>query len=234
MSKDDNKPVCGMGQARKLTLTTADIGKTVALFSMGRCDCKSCCRRLTLFTEGTPAVSTDEWVVKVIARITFGIQEYCIGANVEVDFKQGVVLDLPGDYVDVKLEVIEVIGAPIERVFGAFVACCGAGAARGIATRTGITVSNPGGGAISFIDVPPFAYAVDFADPSGAMFVVGNIFVQLGSGTALNAFIDTVTGEKFLTDPGQNPWRIAGGVESIGVIIAGAATTFEPVFYIGV
>jgi hypothetical protein len=225
---------CGMGQARKITPTVADIGKDIAMFSMGKCDCKACCRRVVLFEKGQEPQENDDWLVKAFARITFGVQESCIGTDVEVDFKRGVVLDLPGDYVNVNLVIESVKGTPPERLYGAFVTCCSAGAARGVATRTLETVTNAGSGALSLIRVPPFAYAVDFASPANDFYVAGVTVGQSGSGNQLaTTLIDLATGADIVTR--GLPWRLVGGIEQVLVSKAAAgAISFEPVFYIGV
>lgn len=200
----------------------------------GKCCCNSC-RRVTLWHPNiilpNPEDPTDDWVLKAIARVTWG--DGCDGPEVEVDWKQGVILDLSGCWDSVVLEVIENTGADEDVFFtyGALSACCGAGAARGCATRTTASVSAATGVSV-MIPVPPFAYAVTFAphlESTDAFFVADTGIFQLGSGNL--SVITHVNGDEFPTEG----WTLVGGVESIGVLNAAVEdVVFEAVFLIGV
>lgn len=231
---------CIARPVRPIVFTAADIGKHQE-FAEFDCECGSCCKRVALFAprpkiEMNAISSNDEWLVKVIADITFGCKKgFCFGGNVEVDFKNGVILDLMGDYVSVGYKVIEVTNLNLEggviapMSFGAMIACCGAGAARGCATRTTerITIGNAGS---KLIPIPPFAYAVQFAtEDTAALFVSTVAFAQVGSGISspivLSAFGNNLS----------DPWTIINGARNLLIVNgSGASITFEAVFLIGV
>jgi hypothetical protein len=175
-----------------------------------------------------PVGAEDDWVVKAIARVTWG--DGCDGPEVEVDWKHGVILDLSGCWDSVVLEIVENTGADedIEFTYGALSACCGAGAARGCATRTTAMITTDAAG-VSLIPIPPFAYAVSFAPNGGTAFFTSTTgLVQSGSGSG--SILLTING-----DVVPDPWMLIGGAESIGVVNAsGTALEYEVLFLIGV
>lgn len=228
---------CIARPVRPIVFTAADVDKHQE-FAEFDCECGSCCKRVALFAPRPRIVEADEWIVKVIADITFGCKKgFCFGGNVEVDFKNGVILDLMGDYVSVAYRVIEVINLNLEGAvipsmsFGAMIACCGAGGARGCATRTTEQITLSAAANDALIPVPPFAYAVTFAtsNPAG-LFTSTTTFTQLGSGTT--SVIASSAGDEL-----PDPWLLAGGVRSINVnmpIVGEGTQTIEAVFLIGV
>lgn len=176
----------------------------------------------------------SNWIVKTIARVRFG--DGCNGGpEVEVDWKTGVILDLMGCSVEVALEIVEKTGSiPDEDnlfTYGALVACCGAGGARGCATRTTAQVTT-GVGAVSVIPIPPFAYAVMIAPaPDNDFFLVDVTVSQSGSSFAAGAILMLTTADLF---PGEG-WTLIGGAESIVVGNNSAEELdYEVVFLIGV
>lgn len=201
------------------------------------CNCNTGCRRVTLWHPRPKGIELlDDFVVKAIARVRWG--DGCGGPEVEVDWKHGVILDLSGCYDEVSLEIVEILGtAPDEDMpftFGVLSACCGAGAARGCATRTTelFTIADgvPG---TTIIPVPPFAYAVSFAPQSAsqaAFFTANVIMAQSGSGAVPPGYMMSQTGANM-----QDPWMLVGGVESIIITnLTGNNIGVELVFLIGV
>ncbi len=226
---DKKKPTCCMGQHRTITNVDLVVGHKQSILQFN-CKCGTCCRRLALFTDRPIIVAESDWILKAIARVTFGCEAWCYGSDVEVDFKRGVILDLLGDFVNVELEIIEASGSnfPEKMGFGAVAACCGAGAARGCATRTtAITTVSTSGSVL--IPVPPFAYAVSFAGDPSILLVADIAFAQMGSGTA-SPGLTSAFGNSL-----PDPWMLVGGVESILVVNGGTPdAVFEAVFLIGV
>jgi len=220
---------CLARPVRPITWTAADIGNHRMVLEHD-CKCGSCCRRVAVWQVPATPVEADDYLVKVIARVVFGCRNSCFASEVEVDVKQGVVLDLFGDFIQVMLEPVEVSGTVSPLAYGAMSACCGAGTARGCATRTTrqFTIAAAG---TAIIPVPPYAYAVQFVHDFasfGIFFVSNTSFFQSGSGT----------GAPITYSPGDtlpDPWTIVNGAESIVVINGGAGPiTFEAVFLIGV
>jgi hypothetical protein len=223
-----------MAQEQRILFTSADIGNFKAILEHA-CKCGSCCRRVAVWSETPHITSANEWILKAIAKISFGCQKWCNGAIVEVDVKQGVILDLMADYIEVSIGPVEIVeglegDAPPEIVFGAMSACCGAGAARGCATRT-LPSTLLAGTAITLFKIPPFAYAVSFASPQAtSLFASTVVFYQLGSGTS--SVITSSTG-----DTVPDPWMLVGGATHIGIdpnIVGEGTIAVEPVFLIGV
>jgi len=218
---------------RRLDMSQLVLGERKVIHEHGPCSCNTPCRRVALWHERPLIEAEDNWIQKVIAHVTFG--DGCNGPTVEVDWKRGVILDLLGCYTVVALEVVEAIEGPDEDNlfgFGVLSACCGAGGARGCATRTGARVENEGPD-VSLINVPPFAYAVAFATATpDLLFDAANLFFQLGSGTGAfpQSVLDAKTGASL-----PDPWLLVGGVQTIAVQNTLAeAVSFEPVFLIGV
>lgn len=216
-----------IAQYRRLDMSTFPLNQPLQILSHPECCCKTACRRVTIWNSRANGIDGgSDWLLKVIARVVWG--DDCLGPEVEVDWKRGVILDLSGCRTGVSLELIERSGTvPTEQMgFGALSACCGAGAARGIATRTtaviDVVATEP-----AIIPVPPFAYAVSFVTTDADLFTAGTTFIQSGSG--LGGATDSETG---LTVP--ETWLIGGGVNTIGVVNQSAALTFEAVFHIGV
>jgi hypothetical protein len=144
-----------------------------------------------------------------------------------------------GCYTQVSVELIEKIGTLPDAdnlfLYGALTTCCGAGGARGIATRTYASVQVPaaeieGDPGSVVLEVPPFAYAVMFATASqDALFAATTLFVQVGSGSL--TVLAVVEGDDML----PQPWALVGGIQSIQIINqAFTVLEFEPVFLIGV
>lgn len=224
-------------QRRKFTGDLLPVGTRHVIMTHGKCCCTSC-RRVTLWhpRPAFPEGAEDDWAVKAIARVTWG--DGCDGPEVEVDWKHGVILDLSGCWDQVVLEIIENTGPgggadeDIEFTFGALSACCGAGAARGCATRTTATFTTEVE-EITVIPIPPFAYAVMFA-PHGDItdfFIATTSVSQSGSGSG-NVLL-SVTGDNIPSDG----WTLIGGAESILVSVAEEGTEaieYEVVFLIGV
>jgi len=199
------------------------------------CNCNTGCRRVALYhPRPTDIELLDDWTVKAIARVRWG--DGCGGPEVEVDWKHGVILDLAGCYDEVSFEIVEILGtAPDEDTkytVGVLSSCCGAGAARGCATRTTelITVETGAENAV-MIPIPPFAYAVSFAPitTDAADFFSANSFIyQSGSGAVSNL---TQSSGDVLPDP----WMLIGGAETIVIAqITGTPIQLEVVFLIGV
>lgn len=234
-----SKPVapCCVGQHRSYIITAADIGQPKSILQHN-CKCGTCCRRLALFADRPNGIiPASDWVVKAIARVTFGCAAWCYGGFVEVDWKRGVILDLLGDFVNVELEVIEVLGnVPAGTVFsyGAVSACCGAGGARGCATRTTELITVPDGVEDSVVvPIPPFAYAVSFAPQIAsqvAFFSASMVVAQSGSGAVPPGNMSNQTGDNL-----SDPWMLIGGAESIILTnLTGNNVGVEVVFHIGV
>lgn len=218
-------------QRRKFRGDELPTGTRHTIMTHGKCCCTSC-RRVTLWhpRPAFPEGAEDDWAVKAIARVTWG--DGCDGPEVEVDWKHGVILDLSGCWDQVVLEIIENTGADedIEFIFGALSACCGAGAARGCATRTTATFTTAAD-ETTVIPIPPFAYAVMFAPHGDAtdFFIAETSIVQSGSGSA-NVLL-LATGDTIPLDG----WTLIGGAESILVANAGVEDLeYEVVFLIGV
>jgi len=226
---------CCMAQERRIQFTEADIGKFQSLLEHA-CKCGNCCRRVAVWAEiPSGIVETDEWLLKAIARVSFGCQRWCNGAIVEVDVKRGVILDLMGDYINVDIGAIEIRhsleGEVVpEIVFGAMSACCGAGAARGCATRTTERIVLGAAEDSGLIPIPPFAYAVQFADTDANFFTSDTSLAQVGSGLAgpLAAGVAGSTG-----DVVPDPWMIVNGAQNL-FVFSTSGTQFEAVFLIGV
>ena len=224
---------CCMVQERRIVFTAADVNKFQQILEHG-CKCGSCCRRVAVWSE-TPVIgATDDWTVKLLAKVNFGCQRWCGGSLVEIDIKKGVILDLIGDYISVDIGAIEIVtgleGSIIPEItIGAMSACCGAGAARGCATRTtaSITVDS---NALGTIPIPPYAYAVQFLpSPAGASFYVSTTAIVF-SGSGSGAVMFTTTG-----DIVPDPLMIPNGAENIGIINTGLdPLVFEVIFLIGV
>lgn len=197
------------------------------------CNCNTGCRRVTLWHPRPAGIEdTDDWVVKAIARVRWG--DGCGGPEAEIDWKHGVILDLSGCYDEVALEIVEASGTVPDEdnplTYGVLSACCGAGAARGCATRTTARVDVAAAGT-TLIPIPPFAYAVQFVPDVGSaatFFVADTAFFQAGSGSG--AAMTVVAGDVL-----PDPWPLVNGAESIVVINGGAGqVSFEAVFLIGV
>lgn len=225
-------------QQRQIDISRTPVGQQVILGQWPPCGCCSGCRRVALW-HPRPTIDTDEeegdnWTVKAIARVRFG--DGCQGPEVEVDWKTGVILDLMGCSVEVALEIVEVLGTPPDETnlftYGALVACCGAGGARGCATRTTATVTTAAG-TISAIPIPPFAYAVMIA-PHGDgtdFFIATTTISQVGSGAAASPPILSSNGDVF---PGEG-WTLVNGAQTIIVGNGGVEELeYEVVFLIGV
>lgn len=225
-------------QSRQIDISRTPVGQQVVLGQWPPCGCCSGCRRVALW-HPRPEIAVDsDWTVKVIARVRFG--DGCNGPEVEVDWKTGVILDLMGCGVEVALELVEKTssggeGMPGEEnlfTYGVLVACCGAGGARGCATRTTARITTDAA-AFSIIPIPPFAYAVMFA-PVGTVsefFAATTTIGQLGSGAAAIPSIIQLPGDEIPTDG----WTLVGGAQSIVVLNAGATElVYEVVFLIGV
>lgn len=231
-----NALACQKAKATTRIFSGSDlvVGRRHFLLEHGECCCVSGCRRVTLWhPRPSPHIDIEStWRLKVIARVRWG--DRCQGPEVEVDFKHGVILDIGGckDYVDV--EVVEALNVPaaLQYELGALSVCCGAGAARGCATRTTESFTTEIE-AVTVIPIPPFAYAVMFAPhaDSSDFFVLNTIVTQAGSGPA--DVMMSLTGDII---PGEG-WTLVGGAESIIVANgeAGAdALSYEVVFLIGV
>lgn len=233
-----NKQTCCIARPVKLTgLTANNQGDSGIFAEFDSCDCNSCCKRVTLFAPPpliNPAL-TDEWTLKVIAEITFGCKKSCFGGQVEVDFKQGVVLDLSGDYVSVGYKLEEVINTNLEGAIippislGAMIACCGAGAARGCATRTYAQETIAANAGFAVWRIPPFAYAVTIVSSSGLLDDSTTRFEFYGSGAT--TLLYSVTG-----DLAPDPIMVPAGAQQFAVINdnTGSTLTVEPSFLIGV
>jgi hypothetical protein len=209
------------------------VGSHVLILRHPCCNCNTGCRRVTLYHPRPANIDPlDDWIVKAIARVRWG--DGCGGPEVEVDWKHGVILDLTGCYDEVSFEIIEIAGTPPDEdnpyVVGVLSACCGAGAARGCATRTTAQVSVADDGTPTMIPIPPFAYAVQFVPDfgsTGVFFVSTTAFIQAGSGTG--GILAVSTGDQL-----PDPWPLVNGAESLFVSSTGVALTFEVVFLIGV
>jgi len=118
--------------------------------------------------------------------------------------------------------------------YGVLSACCGAGAARGCATRTTARITVESGlGVSQLIPIPPFAYAVQFVPVPGVsttnFFSATTFLQQSGSGGTAPAPITLVTGDTL-----PDPWALVNGAETIIVTqVSGAAIEFEAVFLLG-
>jgi hypothetical protein len=222
-------------QVRRITNAEEfGVGKRLLILRHPECDCNSGCRRVTLW-HPRPAIAADDgFVIKPLARVRWG--DGCGGPEVEVDWKHGVILDLSGCYDEVSLEFVEVSGTlPVDFAtrsfdFGVLSACCGAGGARGCATRTTARFEVEADGSIA-VPIPPFAYAVQFVpvDPA-AFFVSTTSLTQSGSGSNSDASLAVQTGD-ILPDP----WSLVNGAETIIVSNGGAEEiNFEVMFLIGV
>jgi len=220
---------CVARPVRPIVWTPEDIGHHRMILEHD-CKCGSCCRRVGVWQVPELASASDDFIAKVIAKVIFGCRSSCFSSKVEVDVKQGVVLDLFGDFIQVMLEPVEISGTLPPIAYGAMSACCGAGAARGCATRT-LPATLLAGTAITRFKVPPYAYAVAFASPQSEFLFVDTVdFYQLGSGT--NTVLSNASGDTL-----PDPWMLVNGVQYIGIDpnIAGEGTIqVEPVFLIGV
>jgi hypothetical protein len=221
-------------QERRVDLLKLAVGKQMVILKHPCCNCNTGCRRVTLWHPRPQGIlAADGWVVKAIARVRWG--DGCGGPEAEVDWKHGVILDLSGCYDEVTLELVEVSGTiPNESRFldfGVLSACCGAGAARGCATRTTARIELEAAGGF-LIPIPPFAYAVQFVplDPT-TFFVATTILVQSGSGSVNpDAYLTAASGDNV-----ADPWALVNGAESIIVSNTGLVElNFEVVFLIGV
>ncbi len=233
-----NPPCKGsFAQFRTLNIAKLGVGGKGLILRHPECNCNTGCRRVTLWHPRPEGIALlDDWVVKVIARVRWG--DGCGGPEVEVDWKHGVILDLSGCYDEVAFEIVEILGtAPDEDTkygLGVLSACCGAGAARGCATRTTelITVADGVENSV-IVPVPPFAYAVSFAPQvasQAAFFSASFIMAQSGSGAVPPGLMMNQTGADM-----QDPWMLVGGVESIILTnISGNNVGVELVFLIGV
>ena len=226
---------CCYSQIIRQKFTSADVGKH-QVFLEHNCECGSCCRRVAVWQEKAPIDVADTWLLKAIARVTFGCRKWCTGSKVEVDIKTGVILDLMGDFIEVEIEPVEVEGSPPELLFGAMSTCCGAGGARGCATRT---FARSSGGL--FFPIPPYAYAVSFAVPptdflgtnEGRFYSSTTSFVQSGSGFGgFGSLLASMAGDDII-----DPWPIIAGAQTLGVFDNGnpqVPIVYEVVFHIGV
>jgi hypothetical protein len=222
-------------QERRLNVEKLEVGEHVVILRHPCCNCNTGCRRVTLW-HPRPNINaeSDSYIIKAIARVRWG--DGCGGPEAEIDWKHGVILDLSGCYDEVSFELVEKEIASISDpllTFGVLSACCGAGAARGCATRTYASIENEGDNAFSFIPIPPFAYAVTFAtnDPTGLL-TSDVTFYQLGSG--IGSFPDGVLASS-TGDLLPDPWMLVNGAETIAMTnTAALETNFEPVFLIGV
>lgn len=222
-------------QERRLNIEKIGVGGHVLVLRHPCCNCNTGCRRVALYHPRPADIELlDDWTVKAIARVRWG--DGCGGPEVEVDWKHGVILDLAGCYDEVSFEIVEILGtAPDEDTkytVGVLSSCCGAGAARGCATRTTerITVESGIEGA-TLVPIPPFAYAVTFApiNVDAADFFSANSFIfQSGSGAIEG--LTQVTGDAL-----PDPWLLIGGAESIVLVqTTGSPIQLEVVFLIGV
>lgn len=217
-------------QERRLNIEKIGVGGHIVILKHPECNCNTGCRRVALYHPRPADIEIlDDWTVKAIARIRFG--DGCGGPEVEVDWKHGVILDLMGCYDEVSFEIIEILGtAPDEDnpyVVGVLSACCGAGAARGCATRTtGLITIGTGGTQV--IPIPPFAYALAFIPTESSSFFSTDVAVAFaGSGTGA-----IISG--FLGNDMPDPIMIPAGAESVIVVNAAAEQSFEASFLIGV
>ncbi len=224
-------------QERLVNIEKLGVGGKMIILRHAACDCNTGCRRVTIWHKRPQGIELlDDFVVKAIAKVRWG--DGCGGPEVEVDFKHGVILDLTGCYTEVELNIVEILGtSPDEDMlfhFGAMSACCGAGAARGCATRTTELISVEDGVENTLvIPVPPFAYAVSFAPQvasQAAFFTADMIMAQSGSGAVPPGLMMNQTGADM-----QDPWPLIGGVESIVLTnVSGNTIGVELVFLIGV
>src|SRR4030095_15057722 len=221
-------------QERRVNIEKLGVGGHMVILPHPFCNCNTGCRRVTLWHPRPAGIEqTDDWLVKAIARVRWG--DGCGGPEVEVDWKHGVILDLSGCYDEVSLEIIEASGTVPDEdhplTYGVLSACCGAGAARGCATRTTArTVQTTG--TTELIGIPPFAYAVQFATITPALlFSATTTFAQFGSGSAgFASAVSIATGDDF-----PDPWMLVHGAETIGVTNAsGSSVEYEVIFLIGV
>ena len=226
-------------QERRLNIEKIGVGGHMVILRHPCCNCNTGCRRVALYHPRPAGIELlDDWTVKAIARVRWG--DGCGGPEVEVDWKHGVILDLAGCYDEVSFEIVEILGsAPDEDVpyvVGVLSSCCGAGAARGCATRTteqftAETFDPMTGDGTVMIPIPPFAYAVSFAPiqvDSADFFSATTSLYQSGSGAVSN--LTQVQGDTL-----PDPWMLMGGAETI--VVAQTADTpvqFEAVFLIGV
>lgn len=234
----DGKCKGSFAQVRRINAELfAASGQRLLIMRHPQCDCNTGCRRVTLWHPRPEGIEIgDDWLIKPLARIRWG--DGCGGPEVEVDWKHGVVLDLSGCYDEVSLEFTEALGIlPDEDnllTFGVLSACCGAGAARGCATRTTARLTVESGlPATITVPIPPFAYAVQFIPVPGVSttnFFSANTFVQQsGSGAAAPALITLVTGDTM-----PDPWALINGAESLVITqVSGAGIELEVVFLIG-
>ena len=96
-------------QWRKLNIEKLGVGARELVLRHPECDCNTGCRRVTLWHPRPKQIElTDDWTVKLIARVRWG--DGCMGPEVEVDWKHGVILDLSGCYDEVSFEIIEING----------------------------------------------------------------------------------------------------------------------------
>lgn len=220
-------------QQRRVNIEHMGVGGRLLILRHAPCNCNTGCRRVTLWHPRPQGIETgDDWTVKAIARLRWG--DGCGGPEAEVDWKHGVILDLSGCYDEVELEIIEATGDSVPDednplTYGVLSACCGAGAARGCATRTTARLFIAAGQTV-LVPIPPFAYAVQFAPANPpAFFTADTTLGQLGSGNQLAALLGFMTGATF-----NDCWALVNGAESV-LITNGAADTIETevVFLIG-
>lgn len=224
-------------QERSVNIEQMGIGGKLLILRHAECDCNTGCRRVTLWHPRPKNIDLlDDYVVKPIARVRWG--DGCGGPEVEVDWKHGVILDLSGCYDEVSLEIAEILGSPPDEDslfrFGVLSACCGAGAARGCATRTTALVTVEDGVPNTvMVPIPPFAYAVSFAPQvasQAAFFTANMIMAQSGSGAIPPGLMMNQTGADM-----QDPWMLVGGAETIVLTnVTGNNIAVELVFHIGV
>jgi len=82
---------CVARPVRPIVWTPADIGNHRMILEHD-CKCGSCCRRVAVWQVPAKPVLTDDYLVKVIARVIFGCRNSCFASEVEVDVTQGEVL----------------------------------------------------------------------------------------------------------------------------------------------
>jgi len=225
-----------MVQERRMLFTPENLGKFTEILDHG-CQCGSCCRRVAIWADMPSITVDDDWLLKVVAKVNFGCKRWCGGSNVEVDVKTGVILDLMGDYISVGIGAIELIqglegDTPPEITIGAMSTCCGAGGARGCATRTTArqTVLASSGG-ITLIPIPPYAYAVQFIDPNNPQtFFASTTIIAFSSSGFGTGILYTTTG-----DVVPDPLTIPGGALSLLLFNTSADDVLvEAIFLIGV
>lgn len=189
------------------------------------CECNSCCKRISLWTTKK---FEDDGAIQAIAEVTFG--SGCDGALVEVDWKNGVTIDVPGTRVEVTWKLdFALVSSPHIRGFGVVSACCGTGRARGLATRTKLVSVDAS--AASIIEIPPFAYAVNFTSSTTTFFAATTVIQQLASDDP-TGLIATINGNDPILDETEG-WPIVNGAH--GILLDTAANEFvNAVFMIGV